>query len=177
MADWFYGKDNAQHGPVLDSEIRDLLSSGQITPQTIVWREGMPDWIPLANVPDFQGTVQPPYAAAQPPASPYSPPQTHPGQPPYSTVAPTDGLSIASLVCGILAVLSCYFGGLFGLPAVICGHMSLKKINTSPTLIQGKGMAIAGLVTGYIGILMSLCVVAIFIFAIASGTATPSHGP
>ena len=180
MADWFYGKDNAQHGPVSDLEIRNLISTAQITQDTIIWREGMTDWIPMKDVPDFQtaqvtnqianqGTVAQGTPGA---ATPYASPQTYPGQAPYAAAIPTDGLAIASLVCGILAIVcSCmYIGVIFGIPAAICGHMSLKKINTSLVPIQGKGMAIAGLVTGYIGSLFSICMIVFVIFAVASNS-------
>ncbi|MCP5538180.1 MAG: DUF4190 domain-containing protein [Akkermansiaceae bacterium] len=173
MADWFYGKDNAQHGPVSDLEIRNLISTGQITQETIIWREGMADWIPLKDVPDFkvsQGTSQGTPGAA----TPYATPQTYAGQQPYGVGMPTDGLAIASLVCGILAIVSCYVWGLFGIPAVICGHMSLKKINNSHTPVQGKGMAIAGLVTGYIGIALQLFMIVAIVFAIATSSSTSS---
>lgn len=159
MADWFYGKDGAQHGPVGEHEISRLLSAGEIDNSTIVWREGMSDWIPLAQVPEFQ------YLATGQGASPaYGTPPAHsaPGQPTYAAPVPTDGLSIAALICGILAVVSCYIWAVFGLPAVICGHMSLKKINNSATPIQGKGMAIAGLICGYLGILIQLVVIVAF---------------
>lgn len=178
MADWFYGKDNAQHGPVSDLEIRNLISTAQITQDTIIWREGMTDWIPMKDVPDFQtaqvtnqianqGTVAQGTPGA---ATPYASPQTYPGQAPYAAAIPTDGLAIASLVCGILAIISCYIWGLFGLPAVICGHMSMKKINNSHVPIQGKGMAIAGLVTGYIGIALQILVIIAIVFAAASSS-------
>lgn len=166
MADWFYGKDNTQHGPVSDLEIRNLIATGRIEPTTIIWRDGMTDWLPLSDVPEFQPTA----GAGSPKsdATPYASPQTYSGQPPYQGIIPTDGLSIASLVCGILAVMTCWLGGLFGLPAVICGHMSLKKIKNSPTPVSGKGMAIAGLITGYLGIAMSLFIVVFFIIGIAA---------
>lgn len=166
MADWFYGKDNTQHGPVSDLEIHNLISSGQIDNTTIIWREGMADWLPLNDVPEFQPSAGTQVAGT----TPYATPQTYAGQPPYQGTIPTDGLSIASLVCGILAVISCYVWGLFGLPAVICGHMSLKKINASPTPVAGKGMAIAGLVTGYIGIAFQLLAIVGIIFAFAGST-------
>jgi hypothetical protein len=171
MADWFYGKDGTQHGPVSDQEIGGLLQSGQIDGTTIIWREGMADWLPLSQVPEFQSTVTPATAGgtepipapAQHQASPYTAPTATTA---YATPAPTDGLSIASLVCGIMAIISCYIWGVFGLPAVICGHMSLKKINNSPTPIAGKGMAIAGLICGYIGIVLQLAMIigGIFLF-------------
>ena len=180
MADWFYGKDNAQHGPVSDLEIRNLISTGQITEDTIIWREGMTDWIPLKDVPDFQAAQSAQDVTQGTPgaATPYATPQTYAGQQqPYGVGMPTDGLAIASLVCGILAIVSCYVWGLFGIPAVICGHMSIKKINNSPTPVQGKGMAIAGLVTGYIGIALQLFMIIAIVFALASSSTSSPYGP
>ena len=170
MAEWFYGKDSTQHGPVSELEIRNLASSGEINMDTIIWREGMDDWIPMKDVPEFQpseGNI-----------SNTQSPQTNPGQAPYAgVVIPTDGLSIAALVLGILAIISCYVWALFGIPAVICGHMSLKKIKSSPTPMQGKGMAIAGLVTGYIGIAIQLFMIIAIVVAFSSASMSPSSMP
>lgn len=164
MADWFYGKDGTQHGPVSEHELSSLSATGQIDGQTIIWRDGMADWLPMSQVPEFQSNT------SNEGANPYHSPQAYPGQAPaaqaYAPAAPTDGLSIAALICGILAIISCYIWGLFGLPAVICGHLSLKKIKNSPTPIAGKGMAIAGLICGYIGIVFQLLMIigGIFLF-------------
>lgn len=173
MADWFYGKDNAQHGPVSDLEIRNMVTSGQIDMNTIVWREGMTDWLPMKDVPEFQPSSGTPSGTA----SPYASPQTYAGQAPYAGAIPTDGMSIAALVLGILAIVSCYVWALFGIPAVICGHMSLKKINNSPVPIQGKGMAIAGLVCGYLGILIQLIMIVFIVLAFASASNAPTYTP
>ena len=172
MAEWFYGKDNTQHGPVSEQEIQSLMASGTIDTSTIIWREGMGDWIPLKDVPEFQGlsNTAPAPGGTSSNQTPYTSPQTNAGRPPvqYAQAPPTDGLSIAALVLGILATITCYFGGFFGIPAVICGHLSLKKIKHSPTPLGGKGMAIAGLITGYIGIALSI----LFILLIAIGIAS-----
>lgn len=179
MADWFYGKDGTQHGPISDQEIGGLISSGQIDGTTIIWREGMADWLPISQVAEFQSILTPASTGENgtvPGSSqnlnqgnPYTAPaaQNTPAAATYTAI-PTDGLSIASLVCGIMAIISCYIWGLFGLPAVICGHMSLKKINRSPTPIQGKGMAIAGLTCGYIGIALQVLMIAGIIFAVVN---------
>ena len=53
------------------------------------------------------------------------------------------------MVCGILG----FFTGLSAIPAVICGHMALHRLKTSGE--QGRGMALTGVVTGYIVIGMS----------------------
>ena len=176
MADWYYGKDNTQHGPVSEQEIHALVSSGQINSSSIIWREGMTDWIPLKDVPEFQSIS----ASAGDSAAPYASPQTNSPQSVQHMpviAAPTSGLSIAALVCGILGCITCYIGGFFGLPAVICGHMSLKKIKNSPTPIGGKGMAIAGLICGYIGIAMTLFFLIFLAIGIAGGAMSSTVTP
>jgi hypothetical protein len=57
----------------------------------------------------------------------------------------TSGLAIASLVCGLLSLVTCLFTGI---PAVVLGIIALLKINNSNGLLQGRGMAIAGLIIG-----------------------------
>lgn len=63
------------------------------------------------------------------------------------------GYSIASLVCGILGLLCCccgFFGIIVSGAGVALGIVSIKKN------CEGKGMAIAGIVCGGIGLLMTL---------------------
>jgi len=71
-------------------------------------------------------------------------------------------LAVASLVLG---VLSCtVFGILSGIPAVICGHISLNKIRSAPkSYYIGKRLAISGLFLGYIGIAMTIVLVVGFL--------------
>lgn len=70
---------------------------------------------------------------------------------PQPQLPPKSGLAIASLICGILGFFTC---GVTGLPAVITGHMALSSIKRAGGMIDGKGMAIGGLVTGYISFLI-----------------------
>jgi|GEM_PF-4319899 len=42
---WFYMQGNRQVGPLEETELAALIPSGQFTPQTPVWRKGMPDWL------------------------------------------------------------------------------------------------------------------------------------
>lgn len=62
------------------------------------------------------------------------------------------GIAITSLVLGILAHVC--FGPLTAIPAVICGHIALTRIKQSQGAITGQGLAIAGLVLGYVNIAM-----------------------
>jgi len=75
----------------------------------------------------------------EPPTLPTSPAQSK-----------TLGLAIWSLVLGILSLLC--FSILAGIPAVICGHTALSRIKRSGGVLQGNGLAIGGLVTGYLSI-------------------------
>ena len=86
------------------------------------------------------------------------------GQPAYYGVPPEPkGLSIASLCCGIAAFVGLGFFLLPQLAAVILGHLALRR---EPA---GRGMAIAGLVMGYVGIALTLLVFVIIAVGLAMG--------
>jgi uncharacterized membrane protein len=44
---WHYASGANRYGPVDDADIDRLLASGEITPDTLVWRAGMAEWRPL----------------------------------------------------------------------------------------------------------------------------------
>ncbi len=86
-------------------------------------------------------------------------------QPQYDVPPKTDGFAITSMVLGIIAVLTCYFGIILGTVAVVFGHLSLGKMKRDPKL-GGKGMAIAGLATGYVAIAVSIVSGVMLLFAV-----------
>jgi prepilin-type processing-associated H-X9-DG protein len=59
----------------------------------------------------------------------------------------SSGLAITSMVLGIVSCLC--MGPLFGIPAIILGVIALSKVKSG--VGEGKGMAIAGVVTGFLG--------------------------
>ena len=70
----------------------------------------------------------------------------------------TSGLATGSLVLGILGLvlLLLCIGPLFAIPAVICGHIAYSRIKRSQGVLAGEGMALAGLIMGYINIGLSI---------------------
>lgn len=94
-------------------------------------------------VEDVPVAPEPKEAVAGPPAVPAPPVSVAPS-------LPTSGLAIASLVCGV--------GGLVVFPligsilAVIFGYMARRDIRQRPHQISGDGVALAGIVTGWIGV-------------------------
>jgi len=43
--DWFYSQRNEKHGPVSFAKLKTMASDGWLTPDDLVWRRGMPNWI------------------------------------------------------------------------------------------------------------------------------------
>lgn len=63
-----------------------------------------------------------------------------------ATAPQTSGKAIASLVCGIINIFPLF------IVAIILGHISLSEIKKSAGRLKGEGLAIAGLILGYLGI-------------------------
>jgi Domain of unknown function (DUF4190) len=93
----------------------------------------------------------PPGQQDGPPQQPYQGP--YPGYGPYPMARPTNGLAIAALVCGIAQ----FFVGVTFLPAIICGYIARRQIRQTGE--QGDGMALAGIILGYIGAVLLVLVV------------------
>ena len=101
------------------------------------------------------GTASPEnaHAALLPPPVPTAP-VYQPGVPPppiYSP-PPANGLAIASLVAGIFVCVG-------SIPAVIMGHIGLNSINRSNGTQGGRGIAIAGIILGWVGTALLVLVV------------------
>lgn len=80
------------------------------------------------------------------------------------------GLAIASLVCGIAAWI--IFPVVSAIAAVITGHLAKKEIRASNGTMGGDGMALAGLLMGYIQ--LGLFVLAIIVITVLVLVFAPS---
>lgn len=47
--DWYYAVEGNSHGPVTQAEFEQLVSVGTIRSDTLVWQEGMEDWLPYGR--------------------------------------------------------------------------------------------------------------------------------
>jgi len=77
---------------------------------------------------------------------------------PYQTppTKPNSNMAIASLVLGILGWT--LIPGLASIAAIITGHMAKNEIKGSMGQLGGDGMATAGLVLGYAGVAIGVCI-------------------
>jgi hypothetical protein len=82
-----------------------------------------------------------------------------PQPPPFSATPPKNGLSVTSLILGILSLAACSI--LTGIPAIITGHIAKSRAKQQPQLYTGAGMALAGLIMGYVSIAMAVLILPI----------------
>ena len=86
-----------------------------------------------------------------PPGQPYYGPQGQPYPPyqqrywGYQPARPTNGLAVAALVCGVAQFVVV----LTFIPAIICGHLARAQIRRTGE--AGGGLALVGLILGYVG--------------------------
>ena len=79
------------------------------------------------------------------------------GSPSSQPKGGTSGLAIASLVNGIVWIFAFWIFALGSILALIFGYVALSQIKKDPS-IGGRGMAIAGVVLGWIGVGIQLLV-------------------
>jgi len=90
------------------------------------------------------------------------------GPHPYGSSPKTSGKATASLVLGVVSMFC--FGFLTGIPAIIVGMRARKEIRLSEGRTTGDGLALGGIITGIIGTLIGLALVALVIGALAVGS-------
>ena len=148
-----------QIGPFSPEETRRRIAAGEFQLSDLAWTEGQAGWVPLSTLPGF--------------TSAYTPPPLPGGAPGRMPVRPTpmasqpsgaSGLAVTSLILGIFSVT--ILSILAGIPAVICGHIARSRVRKAGGAVGGGGMALAGLIMGYI----SFSVIPI---AIVAGIALP----
>ena len=177
-----------------DSQSEAALTADQLAPvepeQPAAWSaptapvESTPPAAPAApaapgfEAPQYAPPVAPAAPSYQAPAAPAAPAYVAPAAPAYSApaapayaapqqhgqapaVAPTNTLAIISMISSIVGLLS---WGLLSILGVILGHISMKQIKQRGE--GGRGMALAGLIVGYVGIGIYALVTIIIVFSI-----------
>jgi hypothetical protein len=148
---WYYSKNNQQFGPINIDTIRSLYATGQLSPNDLVWTEGMNQWLAASNIPAITG------GHMAPPASPFQPQPQPPRQMHYAgyNLQPqSSGKAIASLVLGILSMACCFPPVMvLGIIGLILGIIALNDMKREPAL-GGKGLATAGIILSILGILL-----------------------
>lgn len=155
----FLNRMGTQEGPFPLEQVTAWLQAGQLPPSTLAWHEGLTEWVMVQQ-------LVPAGAGGQPPAQLGSPYQvSSASQIPHAMVGHGPQSSTAavwSLVLGIISLVFVLFFILIpfvAIPAIICGHVARKNVKLSQGRISGGGMALAGLILGYVGLVVFAAIV------------------
>jgi type IV pilus assembly protein PilA len=130
---WFYADNQRQQqGPVADSWLYNAYQRGEITLNTLVWREGMPQWLPLSRV---AGELGIPMASAPPP--PPVMPQNYAPRPPATAKSGSSGCMIIGiiLVVGFIVV-----GGILAAIAIPAYQEYVTRAKVMTARMQGTAL-------------------------------------
>ncbi len=119
-----------------------MADSGELDPETLVWRSGMEQWTPGSWVAELRFPVT--FSAAQGDAGAGVAPA------PGVIATRTSVLAISSLVMGLF-----WMFGLGSASAIVLSVMSLRQIARSQGTLTGKRLAIAGMIVGIVGLIIS----------------------
>lgn len=119
--------------------------------------------------PDAGTSTPPPYEGVPPQGAPYQsqypPNQYTPGGPgsPYAAPQSTNAMALGSLISSIAGwTVVPFIGWIVG---VVLGHIARNQLRQSNE--QGAGLALAGLITGYVGLALSALAVVLLIILFA----------
>lgn len=139
------------------------------------WQD--PSWPSPQSGSPYNPTTQPvsgaqPVSGGQPvsgaqPAAPYGG-YGYPGYgPPVAAAPANNGMAIASMVVsivGFLGVCGYGIGGLIGIVGAILGHVARRQIRERGE--SGDGMALAGIIMGWIATALGLIIIAVIVVAV-----------
>ncbi len=176
---WYYSTGNQEQGPVPMSQLANLIRSGQLDKDALVWTEGMEQWTPWRNVPALRAFQEPTVSAQTSDAK-----ESKESSEKSESRPKVSGMALTSLVLGSVfwGVLLVFLGALaipwatFGLVllisstvgfvvAVVMAHLALADLRQRRE-VAGRGVGIMGLVMGYAG----MTVILIFFVMLLVGT-------
>ncbi|MCX7009311.1 MAG: DUF5362 family protein [Kiritimatiellaeota bacterium] len=116
---WYYSADGQdKKGPMPESELKQLLASGQIPAGTLVWSEGMANWAPSSSVAALQQQAAAVTPAGVAPVA--AAPLAGGAQVPQGLGSWMTFVGVMNIIGGAFACLSCIYI-LYGVPLIISG--------------------------------------------------------
>jgi hypothetical protein len=166
-----YGRSSADPygAPAVDPYGRPISSYGSSSNSSMYTGPGLDSQpMPSYGDPD-QGYLDSPYRNPYE-ANPYQP--TFGGVAPYGSVPTTPAVphpqAALALILGVLGTVlgfGCIIGGLVGIGGIVVGRRVKKDIDADPGRYTGRSQAIAGIITGIVGV--SICVLATLFIVLA----------
>ena len=136
MAAYYLSRDGRQLGPFSESELRNMLKTGQASPSDNGCLVGSGEWQPLISLPAF---------ATQ--GSPSSVDSAVAAVIPYKNPP-----ALVGYYLGVFSMIPC-FGLILAIPALILGYIGLSKAKLAPGS-KGKVHAWTAIILGSIALLL-----------------------
>ena len=149
---WLCMVSGRQFGPLNTEVLLTWVAQNRASPDSLVWREGMPQWVMLADVPELRGEL---VARNLPLAGMPPPPRDLGDDAGMRMLLPVgrSGLAIAAGYLGLVS-LGLWPLGLIALPISIWAIVDLNKDPDK----HGMGRAVFGLVCGILGVVATAIV-------------------
>ena len=163
--DWYVGKGGQQSGPFAPTQLRQMAASGQLSPGDLLWKDGLPNWVPASSIKGLfpEAGQFPPPAASRPAPRPTAPPPRAP--------LPTEGRLIdGSLNLGNPAVGGQWpstpdvFPGVTGATGPLAFADFLPRVGA--TLLDGL----------FVGLLGCIPMGMVVVLIVAANANTPENG-
>ena len=127
---------------------------------------------PVPPVPPASAPAAPPAYGSNAPAAPPAYVSNAPAAPAYGETAPAYGQpTTGPAKTNVLAIVSLVSAFFVSLAAIITGHIALSQIKKTGE--QGRGLAIAGLIIGYVGLVIGIIVIIFWAVALATFANNP----
>lgn len=102
--------------------------------------------------------------------SPYGAPSTQ-----IATPHPQAALALVLGILGTVLGLGCIVGGLVGIGGIVLGRRVKNEIDAEPGRYTGRSQAVAGLITGIVGVSITVLATLFIVLAIVVGIANTNY--
>lgn len=160
--DYFITRDKQMMGRYSELDIRYGLAEGKFHGSDIGWCAGMEEGLPLDEL----------IAPGNKPLSPRKPgtaeavSAAHVHQtrrPGASRPRGTSAMAVFAFLTGVLSLLTCGLLGVGAVITLIMGHVALSRIGKSDGRLAGRGVAVCGLVMGYLSLILMVLITAVML--------------
>jgi uncharacterized membrane protein len=122
---WHYVQNGQACGPIDTPALQALLQNGSLGPDALVWKQGLPDWVPARSVAGFAASGAP--GIAPPPIPPLN-------LPPKVPAAAMDPEALDIEHNKVFAVLA-YIGILFLVPLLAAPRSRFARYHTNQGIV------------------------------------------
>lgn len=95
---WYYARNEQQFGPVSAAELKQLADSGRLSPDDLLWREGMESWATAVNLHGLFSSEATSNTPIPPRSVAIAPPAPAQGAHAQPAIAPRQSVSLRSIL-------------------------------------------------------------------------------